>query len=69
MCLIVKDVPQKYVLEWFNEHVTHPTIKHIRCKFNPLSIDDPDDGSAPVDQEVCIWDASDIPYITANNFS
>ena len=63
MCLIGKNVPQKEFFEWFNESMTYPTIKHIHHRLNSLSADDLDKWSVPVNQEVCMWWYSDMPYL------
>ena len=62
-CLIGSHVPQKHFCDWFNENVTYPTIQSIRKKFNPMSSGDAVDGQVPIDQEVCMWGDSDIPYL------
>ena len=63
MCLIGSHVPQKHFFDWFNDNVTYPTIQSIRKKFNPMSSGNAVEGQVPVDQEVCMWGNSDIPYL------
>ena len=53
---------------WFNVHITYPIIKNIRITFNPLSTSDADEGEVPIDQHVCMWGVSDIPYLQEMTF-
>ena len=63
MCLIGSNVAQKHFFAWFNEHITYPTIQSIRKKYNPMSTSNPEEDEIPIDQEVCMWEDSDIPYL------
>ena len=63
MCLIGSNVSQKHFFQWYNEHITYPTIKCIRKKYNPMSQGYAEEGQVPIDQEVCMWGDSDIPYL------
>ena len=61
MCLIGNNVPQKF-FDWFSENVTYQTVKNIRNRFNPLSTSNTEEGELSINQEVCIWGDSYIPY-------
>ena len=63
MCLIRSNVPQKHFFQWYNDTITYPTIKCIRQKYNPMAQGDAQEGQVPIDQEVCMWGDSDIPYL------
>ena len=54
---------KKHFFDWFNEHITHPTIQSIRKRYNPLSTSNLEAGEIPIAPEVCIWGDSDIPYL------
>ena len=63
MCLIGANYPQKHFFDWYNENITYPTIKCIRKKYNPMSQGNAEEGQIPIEQEVCMWGDSDIPYL------
>ena len=63
MCLIGANYPQKHFFDWYNENGTYPTINCIRKIFNPMEQGDAEEGKIPIEQEVCMWGDSDIPYL------
>ena len=63
MYLLGCSVAQKHFFDWCNKHITYPTIQSIRKKYNPLSTSNPEAGEIHIDQEVCIWGDSNIPYL------